>query len=149
MSFLTDGITDFMAQDHDRLDAIFRKFRIQKNTNLSEAEKLFSEFKAGLERHIVWEEEILFPLFESRTGMREVGPTAVMRMEHRQIKEHLEKIRAMIAGKDTATITQENSLIQILTAHNEKEEGVLYPWFDDSLSTREREEAFSKIKASM
>lgn len=81
--------------------------------------------------------------------MREVGPTAVMRMEHRQIKEHLEKIRAMIAGKDTATIAQENSLIQILTAHNEKEEGVLYPWFDDSLSTREREEAFSKIKASM
>lgn len=148
MIILTNGIMDFMVQDHDRLDAIFRKFGNQKSTNFLEAEKLFSEFKAGLERHIVWEEEILFPLFESHTGMREAGPTVVMRMEHRQIKQHLENIRVKIATKDTATTAQENSLIEILTAHNEKEEGALYPWFNGSLSAREQEEVLSKITAS-
>jgi regulator of cell morphogenesis and NO signaling len=138
---------DFMAQDHNRLDEMFKQFRSEKNTNLSEAEKLFSEFKAGLERHIVWEEEMLFPLFESRTGMRNEGPTAVMRIEHRQIKELLERIRSKIETKDTTTGDFENSLVDILSAHNQKEEGVLYPWFDNSLSAREREEALAKMEA--
>jgi regulator of cell morphogenesis and NO signaling len=138
---------DFMAQDHDRLDALFRQFRSEKNTNLSKAEKLLSEFKAGLERHIAWEEDVLFPLFESRTGMRNEGPTAVMRIEHRQIKELLERIRSKIETKDTNTGDLETSLMEILSAHNQKEEGVLYPWFDSSLSTSEREEALAKMGA--
>ena len=46
----------------------------------------FEKFKFGLHRHIAWEEEILFPLFEEKTGMTDGGPTFVMREEHRQIK---------------------------------------------------------------
>ena len=72
MNPMTNGVMDFMAQDHDRLDAIFRQFQSRKTAGLSDAEKLFSEFKTGLEKHIVWEEEILFPLFEDPTGMRNV-----------------------------------------------------------------------------
>jgi regulator of cell morphogenesis and NO signaling len=44
--------------------------------------KNFEEFKAGLEQHIVWEEEILFPSFEQKFGLPG-GPTEVMRWEHR------------------------------------------------------------------
>ena len=146
MMVMTSSIMDFMAQDHDRLDAIFKQFRSKEDTNLLEAETVFSEFKSGLERHIVWEEEILFPLFESRTGMRNEGPTAVMRIEHQQIKQHLGKIRDMIAARETATSDLETSLTEILTAHNQKEEDVLYPWFDNSLSAREQEEALAKMK---
>lgn len=144
---MTDGIMDFMAQDHYRLDGIFRQFRSQKNTSFLEAQKLFLEFKGDLERHIVWEEEILFPLFERHTGMYGEGPTAVMRLEHRQIKEFLQKIRDKAEKKDTDTSELELGLIEILRAHNEKEEGVLYPWFDDSLSAKEREGAFTKMRS--
>jgi len=144
---MTDSIMDFMAQDHDRLDAIFKQFRSEKHTSLLEAEKLFFEFKAGLEGHIIWEEEILFPLFESHTGMHNESPTAVMRVEHRQIKELLENIRGKIEKKDTGTNELEIALIEILTPHNQKEEGVLYPWFDDSLSPRDRKQALAKIKS--
>jgi hemerythrin-like domain-containing protein len=144
---MTNSIVDFMGQDHDRLDAIFRQFRSQEHVNPSEAEKLFSEFKAGLERHIVWEEEILFPLFESHTGMHSEGPTFVMRMEHQQIREHLEKIRGKIATKDTTSSDLETSLIEILTAHNQKEESVLYPRFDDSLSAGEKKETLARMGA--
>lgn len=144
---MTEAVADFMARDHDRLDAIFRQFQSQKTTDLSEAEKLFSEFKAGLEKHIVWEEEILFPLFESRTGMRNEGPTAVMRMEHRQIKDILEQIHRKIVTKDRTTSELETGLIEILTSHNQKEEGVLYPWFDQTLGAREQEEILARMGA--
>ena len=137
----------FMAQDHDRLDLIFKEFRSQENTNFAEAEKSFTDFKAGLERHIVWEEEILFPIFEKRTGMHNDGPTHVMRMEHRQIKDYLEKIRSKLATHDTATTELETGLMEVLTAHNQKEEAVLYPWFDSSLSAKEQEETLTRMRA--
>ena len=80
--------------------------------------------------------------------MHSEGPTAVMRIEHKQIKQHLEKIRSKIAAKDPSTGDPEASLIEILTAHNQKEEGVLYPWFDRFLNAREQEEALSRIRTS-
>jgi hypothetical protein len=74
------------------------------------------------------------------------GPTTVMRMEHREIREHLEKIRGKIAAKDPATSDLETSLIEILTAHNLKEESVV-PWFDNSLSAGEKEETLARMGA--
>lgn len=135
-----------MADDHDRLDKIFAEFRKIKNTDLSKAKRLFHDFKTGLQRHIVWEEEILFPLFEDKTSMRETGPTAVMRREHSHIKDFLEAIHDQIAnGNDTIDNLAE-SLIDILTDHNNKEEDVLYPWIDNSVSDPEREKALIKMK---
>ena len=87
------AIFDFMSKDHDRLDNIFEQFKKASESDISSARGLFLAFKAGLEVHIAREEDILFPIFERETGMRDSGPTAVMRMEHRQIKNFLgEKI---------------------------------------------------------
>lgn len=140
-------VLDFMGKDHDRLDGIFQQFRNLKLNSLSKAKPLFHEFKIGLQRHIVWEEEILFPLFEERTGMRDTGPTAVMRMEHRKIKEFLEKIHNNLSPKDITKLNElENGLVEVLTAHNEKEENILYPWIDNTLNEEEIKEVFEKIK---
>ena len=141
-------ITEFMGRDHKRLDGIFNEFRRLKDRDLNKAGNLFSDFKTGLERHIVWEEEILFPAFEDRTGMYSSGPTAVMRMEHRQIKEFLEEIQGRIQKQDLHTGEFEEALIRILSQHDQKEEAVLYPWIDRSLSDGEREEILLKIKKS-
>ena len=140
-------VFDFMAQDHDRLDGIFKEFRGIKVQDLKKAKSFFHDFKIGLQKHIVWEEEILFPIFENKTGMFETGPTAVMRMEHRQIKEFLEKIHDRILKGETKEIDElEKGLIEVLTAHNLKEESILYPWIDDSLSETEREAVFTQMK---
>lgn len=142
-----NSVLEFMGEDHDRLDRIFGIFRNIKNTDMAKAKPLFHDFKTGLQRHIVWEEEVLFPIFESKTGMRDAGPTAVMRAEHRQIKEFLEKIHEKVAKGETGTINElENGLLEVLRAHNDKEESILYPWIDDAASEKEREEAFTKMK---
>ena len=139
-------ITPFMANDHDRLDGIFQQFQNVKTSELKKASELFSDFRAGLERHIVWEEEILFPLFETRTGMHDTGPTAVMRMEHRQIKGYVELIQKSISAGDAKTDELEQGLVGVLTSHNNKEESILYPWIDNSISDEERRESLKKMK---
>lgn len=141
-----NSILKFMGDDHDRLDKIFAEFRKTKNADLSRAKLLFHDFKTGLQRHIVWEEEILFPLFEDKTGMREAGPTAVMRIEHRQIRDFLEAMHNNIREGNNKIADLENGFIEILTDHNNKEEEILYPWIDNSVSDSERDKALIKMK---
>lgn len=136
------AISDFMSGDHDRLDAILAEFSAEKDAEKARA--AFSQFDAGLRTHIDWEEEILFPRFEERTGMRDSGPTAVMRMEHEEIKQHLQRISETI-GKSESDIAV-SALLHVLSAHNHKEENILYPWLDQSLSEEEATDALSKIK---
>ncbi|MBI2118916.1 MAG: hemerythrin domain-containing protein [Elusimicrobia bacterium] len=139
-----NGIADFMSKDHDRLDGLFKEFQTKKNQETESAKNSFFDFKSGLERHIVWEEEILFPIFEERTGMQG-GPTAVMRMEHIQIKGLLSSIYDQILKINFETESLESQLSGILSSHNVKEENVLYPWIDQTLSLEEIEKTLQKI----
>jgi len=140
-------IAEFMGQDHDRLDEIFKNFQGTKTTDADNAKKLFKEFFTGLQRHIVWEEDLLFPLFESRSGMAPgQGPTAVMRTEHRHIKECLEQIHEAVAAGDPASADAEHELLEVLTAHNVKEEKVLYPWIDNAINEEEREGLLTQMQ---
>lgn len=137
-------ILEFMSHDHDRLDAIFAEFC--KEPDAEKARDLFSQFDTGLRAHIAWEEEILFPPFEDRTGMRNTGPTAVMRMEHQQIKQHLQTILETLGKTDPSTSV--NALVQVLTVHNQKEENILYPWLDRTLSEEECLALLDQIRRS-
>ena len=141
-----NNVLEFMGKDHDRLDGIFKDFRSEIKKDISKAKQLFHDFKTGLQKHVVWEEEILFPIFENKTGMFDEGPTVVMRMEHCQIKDFLEKIHERIIKGNCDVESLQNSLIEVLTEHNNKEESILYPWIDKETSELERQEAFAKMK---
>lgn len=140
-------ITDFMEQDHDRLDGLFKDFQDAKTRDLAKAKELFSEFKRSLQRHIVWEEEFLFPRFEEQTGMSEGGPTAVMRLEHRRIKELLDGIHDRIVVGSMDTVEYEHELKDVLLVHNTKEEAVLYPAIDRCVPEPEAVELIAVMKA--
>lgn len=141
------AITKFMGQDHDWLDRLFSEFQAMKGSDFTKAKYAFSEFNRGLRRHIVWEEEILFPLFDDQTGMQDRGPTAVMRMEHRQIKGLIEQIHNRVAGGETNTDEFEQGLLDLLRAHNQKEEAILYPWIDQILSEQEADGTLARLRA--
>ena len=131
-------VTAYYEHDHDRLDGLFAQFQQLKRTNFAKAKEFFKEFKFGLQRHIVWEEEILFPLFEHKTGISEGGPTHVMRMEHRLIAKYLEEIHEKVKAGSPDSDDEEQMLLNTLFAHNQKEEQILYPAIDRSLSDNER-----------
>jgi iron-sulfur cluster repair protein YtfE (RIC family) len=140
-------ITAFYEEDHDRLDELFKTYQRLKRSDFAKAKDAFKEFKVGLQRHIVWEEDLLFPLWEEKTGMRESGPTPVMRNEHRQIGKQLEAIHQKVEGQDLDSDQEEQALLDLLGAHNRKEERALYPAIDNVTSTEERASVFQNMKA--
>jgi iron-sulfur cluster repair protein YtfE (RIC family) len=140
------SIQSAFATDHDRLDGLFTDFQHWKWSDYPRAKACFKEFKFGLQRHIVWEESILFPLFEQKTGMVQSGPTVVMRAEHRLIGDWLEAIHKKVQKQDPNSDVEEQALLEALAAHNQKEEIVLYPALDRLLSDEEKTVAFTAIE---
>lgn len=139
-------ITEYYESDHDRLDELFRKFQEVKRSDLPKAKEFFLKFKEGLQRHIIWEEELLFPLFERKTGMTSGGPTQVMRMEHVIIKQHLEQIHELVKLGSPDTDESDRKLLETLSAHNMKEEQILYPAIDRTFEGDEAARVFKSME---
>ena len=139
-------ITEFFEQDHDRLDELFKTFQQLKRSDFAKAKEAFKGFKVGLQRHIVWEEDLLFPIWEEKTGMSESGPTPVMRNEHRQIGQQLEAIHQKVADQNPDSDQEELALLDLLGSHNRKEERALYPAIDKVTSPEERDTIFRSMK---
>lgn len=139
-------ISEFMMEDHAKLDRVFTEFQQQAGHDTALTKLLFDEFMAGLQGHIIWEEELLFPIFEKRTGMTDGGPTAVMRMEHGRIKGFLEEMNTRILegvseGLDELAL----GLLELLVSHNQKEEGILYPAIDRMITDEDRERVLDNM----
>lgn len=141
----SNTVTNFYSHDHDELDAYLKNFQDIKKQDIKKAKEYFDKFKHGLERHIEWEESILFPLFEEKTGMKDQGPTAVMRHEHTQIKQYLQAIYEKLLKDDFNTDQEEESLLETLQAHNQKEEGIIYPAIDRIASEEETKHIFEEM----
>ena len=141
-----ETISAFFEQDHDRLDELFKTFQKLKRIDFAKAKEAFKAFKFGLQRHIVWEEDLLFPLWEEKTGMTEDGPTVAMRVEHRRIGQQLEAIHSKVAEQNQGSDQEEQALLDLLGSHNRKEERALYPAIDQVASAEERETVFRNMK---
>src|SRR5262245_3272100 len=127
-----DSVAQILGSDHRRLDSILAdaKRRLAAG-DLPHAAARFSEFREGLERHIVAEEEVLFPALEALDGAAADGPARVMRSEHAEIRRLLAEVAASLAcGGDERHTTPLAALTARIYAHNGKEERVLYPAAD-------------------
>ena len=142
-------ILEFMSIDHDRLDNKIRTYSADKLVDIERAESIFLSFKNELERHIIWEEDILFPVFERKTGIKDGGPTSVMRAEHIQIKNHLQEIKKKLhAKKIQDPCKEEVALLEVLESHNQKEENILYPGIDNLTSEQEKEQMIKQMSVN-
>ena len=139
-------IREFFEQDHDRLDELFKTFQQLKRSDFVKAEEAFKGFKLGLQRHILWEEDLLFSLWEKKTGMTDSGPTPAMRNEHRQIGQQLEAIHRKVENRNPESDQEEQALLDLLGSHNRKEERALYPAIDQVTSSDERATVFQNMQ---
>lgn len=135
-----------MDMDHRRLDRLIKTFSTARRDGLGKAVPLFAQVRTHLLRHISWEEDLLFPAFEAKTGMHDTGPTAVMRQEHEQVKAAMEQIAGLLEARQAAGIEPvEQDLVHVLSVHNQKEEQILYPLINQRLSVSERNEILAKM----
>lgn len=128
-------ISDFLAPDHRHCDDLFAAAEaLAAKGDWDKAAAGFSEFRHALLHHFAMEEEVMFPAFETSTGMRQ-GPTAVMRSEHRQMTDLLEQMSGAMARKDSdAYLGDADTLLIIMQQHNVKEEQMLYRMADQALA---------------
>ena len=143
------SVTAYLSWDHDRLDALLAQaFDHVVRGDLAGAMPAFGELSDGLVRHMRLEEELLFPVFEQRTGIVS-GPTEVMRTEHRALERALARMREALVAKDKDGATRSHDdLVEVLVAHHMKEEEVLYPLTDRTLGATDREELAKKLVES-
>ncbi len=128
------SIVDFMTQDHRHCDDSYAAAEEKVAAGQwDEATQSWKIFRDGLEAHLNKEENYLFPAFEAKTGNTQ-GPTAVMRMEHEQMRSLVSEMDDAIVAKDADSFLGLGETLMILTQqHNMKEEQILYPMSDQVL----------------
>jgi len=145
----TFRITSSIIDDHINAEKLIAEFQSLKVKNEPAAKKLFLKIKEELMVHMTKEEEVLFPLFESRTQIQGSGPTVTMRNEHKQISALLNKMEKTLRNpKRNARqeAVMEKELLKLLKMHEEKEEEVFYPWLDKMLPEQEKKTAVAQMR---
>lgn len=131
------GLQELMANHHRDCDDDFA--RIEQAVATSDwvtTARVLATFVDAMERHLGAEEQVLFPAFESATGMT-MGPTRVMRMEHAQMRSLFEEMRDAVLAQDADGVRgQAETLLIMMQQHNLKEENVLYPMCDQHLQSQ-------------
>ena len=123
-----------MSGDHRQCDVLFAAVETAISQQAWDAaDGAFVKYERAMLAHFKAEEDLLFPAFENRTGMR-MGPTQVMRNEHAQMRELIGASRAALEARDAEDYSgYAETLLIMMQQHNMKEENVLYPMCDQQL----------------
>ncbi len=125
--------SQLLSGDHRELDQKFEEFRATPVSEMAQRRERFDRFAADLCHHIEVEERLLFPIFgEGDPSRRRV--VDLMLDEHRRIEEVLQRTRLRLNAGPASTEDLEFELVNVLWAHNAREEEAVYPWFDTHLS---------------
>lgn len=88
----------------------------------------------ALRRHIYVEEELLFPALQAEGGDGLAAPIFVMLREHAQIWQTLDTLERELDAGTSDGLQRCHQLLVQLQHHNMKEERILYPEADRTLS---------------
>jgi iron-sulfur cluster repair protein YtfE (RIC family) len=134
-----DNVTGYLSWELDRLDGLLQEAELRvADERWPDAAETHALFERGMQRRIRLEEEIVFPLFEARSGLVD-GPTAVMRDEHRSIRQAIAMMRTGIESEDAGLYAEALRFLQsVRRGHDAKEERILYPMTDRLLAPRDR-----------
>ncbi len=128
--------SDFMTDDHQACDALWAA--VENGADAGDAaatRSAFAAFERAMQRHFEFEEQTLFVALDNATGMHGMGPTAVMRREHAQIRSVLHTMAGLLAGGDAQGLLEHgDTLLMLIQQHNLKEEHMLYPMADAHLA---------------
>jgi hemerythrin-like domain-containing protein len=126
------NITDALLGEHAVFYALFT--HLEQSVPTADKPALVKSqgamLAAGLASHANLEEELLFKTLEKQIGSG--GPLAVMRMEHEEIEQSLERL----PGVEELDQARELLLHVVATAreHFAKEEKILFPLASQTLS---------------
>ncbi len=132
---VSNGAIRFFTQDHRDCDELWAKVEAAVQAkNDAEAKAAWQAFDKATRGHFAMEEEVLFPAFEKASGMTG-GPTAMMRMEHTQMRGVLDQMSSDANNGDFESVADHgDTLLMLIQQHNVKEENILYPMTEQHLA---------------
>ena len=124
------ALGEALEQDHRRLDDLWEMATREWREDPQRSRAHFRSFSRGLRTHIQAEEDVLFPFFEEHGGEGAPRLTGLLREEHGRIREALSALLRKVEEGASDLDAESTALQDALWAHNAREEGQLYPWFD-------------------
>ena len=132
---MSDSLAEALTADHrhcDRLLALVESATGREDWSLIASQ--VDGLEQAMEHHLRFEEESLFPSLETAAPMAS-GPTGVMRIEHRQMRQLLAELLVAVGARDAdECLGLLETLHLVIQQHNAKEEAVLYPMADQALA---------------
>lgn len=127
------------TREHHEIDAAIEEY-LADTTSSDPVRRTRPLLKAmeALRRHIYLEEEIVFPRLPEQELMMAL---MVMRREHGQLWRQMDDLAAILADPSAETAGIDAACTEILTLlekHNSKEEPIIYPHMDASLTSEEQ-----------
>ena len=136
---LMRDILRLMDKDHAQIETLFTKIKKLLENKDPASINLFNQFHQALQKHFIWEENILFPPYEEKNDLSGKDTIFVLRSEHKQMRimfiHKIEKLIKTSRYKDLEPVII--GLDEMLTMHKQMEVDIFYPWFNEILSTRE------------
>jgi iron-sulfur cluster repair protein YtfE (RIC family) len=131
-----ENVTETLSAHHRACDELFLAAEgAAAEGRWPECKTKIGAYRSEMARHFDFEEQILFPAFEQATGMSH-GPTTVMREEHAQMLELIERlVDAAARSHSEDYLAASETMLVLMQQHNLKEEGVLYPECDALLGS--------------
>lgn len=128
---MADTVGQQLEHDHHEIDEAFARFAESLGTGA--VHRASFDDAAGRLRHHIWvEEEYHFPILRAAGLM---APVLVMLREHGEIWDLLDAIStALDQGEIANALELWPQLADVLEQHNMKEERILYPAGDKTLS---------------
>ncbi len=129
------SLTQPLHDHHKHCDDLFAAAEEAAHKNRwAQCLDLFRRFRGELEAHFATEEQVLFPAFETASGMV-AGPSQVMRFEHAQMRDLLGQMEQAATQQNLGQFSgSAETLLVLMQQHNMKEENILYPMCEQSLS---------------
>lgn len=143
----SEALSAALEREHQQIDAGIADFLAKLDAGSIDGQALTATLDF-LRRHIYLEERILFPPIR-HGGL--VMPLFVMMREHGEIWHTMDRLAALVGdGTEPDTIAATcTELVRQLTAHNMKEEPVIYPAADTGLSPEQSAELADFIKTGL
>lgn len=137
-----------ILKDHRELENVFNSHqRALLARDIDSALGLLTKFQASLKQHILYEEEVLLPLYVQREAETEGGTLKIFQAEHRKLQDAADKLTQLTAdlygapdlmGEILAIIDRETMFKGLFDHHAVREQNILFPRLDACTTATER-----------
>jgi iron-sulfur cluster repair protein YtfE (RIC family) len=142
---LENSFYDFFHKDHQRIRGIFDHYQDSLAKDKEHSPENLRTLKQSLHRHILWEDRLIFPIFEAESVAYLANSTKEVRREHGEILNLLSAMTKRLEQKGFSG-PEEAALETLLESHTFKEEHIIYPYIDQHVTRNEREMVFRNMR---